>query len=280
MRWSRVGALVAPPLAAVACVSLGDLSGGGGAPDAGSELAPTPPPASGADGGDAARDADPRCPDHPNALFCDDFDHGPLGGTWSRREVADGGALTLTGASFVTPPSALVATTEAEPGTIFGAANLQVDLGVPPRRVRMQFDLYLDAVGSRSAGVGDLVLHEGLESYDIYLFVHGGSPAAGLREDITFADGGGPAIEHALPGLLAVHTWTRVIIEADLGARTASVTLEVPPGTPASPALDHVAISPSITGTSFGAAGGIAYAGSPSTSGWRVLVDDVVVEPW
>jgi hypothetical protein len=103
-----------------------------------------------------------------------------------------------------------------------------------------------------------------------------------IQEDGDLPDGGNPIVRHAFKAI-APRSWARVIIEVDYGGAgvkpTVTLMLEQPPGAAPTTALDHVPITPTVEGaTATRVYAGIDYTLLPLAAGWRVYVDDVVVE--
>jgi hypothetical protein len=234
----------------------------------------------GFDGGDAPTvDARSACPSDPDALLCDNFDEGPLLGPWTIQSVA-AGTLALSDAESVSPPSSLFAEITSADGGMTGEGSASLVFNIPRTysRIRNSYDIYFDQMGARSAAIGSIYLIDGLRYYEVTLFARGKMMGMDIFEDGIQSDGGEITTPHPLTTPIPLDTWTRVILDIDFGPSPSfTLTLESPPGTPASPALDG-SISPTITGTTMSVYGGIEYVVFPETTGWRIYVDNVVVD--
>jgi hypothetical protein len=98
-----------------------------------------------------------------------------------------------------------------------------------------------------------------------------------IAEDGSLSDGGESVVTHAFAGVIPTHVWLRVVLDVDFGASTFSATLEQPPGSPTI-SIGPSPIAPTIIGTRTSVIGGIDYVAFPETTGWRVYVDNVVIE--
>jgi hypothetical protein len=229
-------------------------------------------------GHDAGHDAaQPRCPGYTDALLCDNFDQSPLGALWNQQSLI-AGALTLSSAKAFSPPNALLSVINPNGTSGEGSASLVYTAGQTFNKVRNSYDVYIDQAGQRSAAIGSIYLLNGLRYYGVYLFVHAGGTVMNIAEEGIIADGGDDTTLHSFP-VFPLQTWIRVILEVDYGASpTVTLTLQDPPGTPATPVLNAIPIVPTITGASMSAYAGIDYVAFPETTGWQVYTDNVVLE--
>lgn len=230
-------------------------------------------------GHDAGRDAAPplKCPGVPDALLCDDFDQAPFGSLWNQKSII-AGTLGLSTSQVLSPPNALLSVINANQTSGEGSASLVYTAPQAFSKVRNSYDIYIEAAGQRSAAVGSIYLLNGLRYYGVYLFVRGGGTAMDIAEDGIISDGGENVIFHSFPQF-PLQTWIRVIMEVDYGSSpTCTLTLEQPPGTAASPVLNAIPITPTITGATMSAYAGIDYVVFPETTGWQIYVDNVLLE--
>lgn len=169
MATTRAAALLlGVAIAFSACAWLTDLSSLRSSSDAGPDTGP-----------------DASC----EATFCDDFDFGPLGATWTDSRGLDAGRLSL-GAPAISPPNAFVATLPEDAGdgtesflikdlpkgsTLVCGVSIFVDV-VP---VTAKFVDILSFLHSGSGGFVDADLKVGLNQDGVT-----------LREDVTQLDGG------------------------------------------------------------------------------------------
>jgi hypothetical protein len=229
--------------------------------------------------GIAATDAsDSGCPGYPQAIFCDSFDDGPLGAHWT-NPFKDDGTLTLSDALSTSPPSSL-AVDIAPSETDSAGAELTFDLPSAPQRLRSSFDVYFETLDNRSAVIGTISRRDGIHSYDVGLVAGAGGMRIVEGDDLLL-DGGSFTAPHAFQRI-ALKTWTRVIIEVDYGgsgaAPTLTLTLQQRPGIPATPALDHVPITPTLVGRSTRFSAGVEYIAAGRTAEVRMYIDNVVLE--
>jgi hypothetical protein len=230
--------------------------------------------------GDAPTDAGPDvgCPGHPAAIFCDNFDDGPLGARWSSKSVTNG-TLTLSTAQAQSSPYSLLATVDPSDGGATGSsAALLLEVGSAFPHVRSTYDVYIDKVGARSAALGSVYVNNGVNHYGVYLIMRSDGGVA-VQEDGILPDGGDLSPDYYLNPAIPRQSWTRVVLDVELGAKpNVTVMLEVPPFfAPSKPVLDHQAITPTVSGVTTTYYAGIEYDKS-ETLGWRFFIDNVVLE--
>jgi hypothetical protein len=280
---------------AVACADLGSLTSG--APPSADGSTPRPDGTIDAsragdarvDGAmdaspvDAGRDAggdrgitEAACPGYPDAIFCDDFDHGPFGARWTSESVLFG-SVSASDAQVVSAPLALFAEIDDGGSTGEGLASLDLKFAQAFSRIRNSYDIYFDQIGARSAAIGSVYHIAGSTSYfGLYLFAHGG-PTMEVVQEGSLPDGGEEFLGTMFPGI-PLRTWTRIILDVDFGALTFTLSRETPPGATPDVVIPSTPIEPTIAGTSSEVIGGIEYVVFPETTGWRVYVDNVVIE--
>src|SRR5262249_5585228 len=114
--------------------------------------------------------------------FCDDFDHGPLGATWTQMFTV-GGALTLDPLA-ISPSSALLA--QVAPGGGFEKIILQKDFAGATKGIRCNLDMRVDVFDDYT----DVLPIEFLEPTDSYFVRIGLGGGANVNEYGQFADAG------------------------------------------------------------------------------------------
>jgi hypothetical protein len=223
----------------------------------------------------------PACPPgHPTAIFCDDFDHGPLGATWNASPAPRQTTLSLSDAEASSPPSSMHVEVWADASPPRASGFLASTIDAVPSKLRASFDLWVDAMPSRSSQVSIVGLTDGTNTDTFYLRMNG----SGTSVEILYVgedesrDGGEQQL--ALSASVPLGAWVRAILDLDLGAKTMNLTLETPPGTLGVPVAEGVPITLDLTPVSVVALAGLDAlvfgAGQPSTCSF--YVDNVVVE--
>jgi len=230
---------------------------------------------------------DAGCPGHPYAILCDTFDDGPMLQGWSSVSLTDGGTLELSDGAWVSPPLSLLAglPSYAEAGSLYNSASaaLVLDVPMPLDKVRSTYDVYFDSFGEHAATIGGVYLVNGFTSYGLTLFAHSNSMA--IEEDGAgdLPDGGSSQVVHYFTPSIPGQTWTRLILDIDFvgsdgGGPSYTLTVESPPGTPATP-FAPVPITVTLTGAaSTQVFAGVNYEYPLSVTPWRVYVDNVIIE--
>src|SRR5262249_7604732 len=217
------------------------------------------------------------CAAHPGAILCDDF--SAIASTWQKS--ASHGDVTLTTSTFTSAPTSLLAQTVNDVATETGiSAGLFVDRATPlPAKVRYWYNVRFETISDRAAAIGTITIRDGTKGYDIYLNAR--NDGMQMAEDGDLSDGGTLYKEHPFTPI-PINTWTRVVVDLDVepapALSTLTLTLQVPPGTPATPALDHEPITPTVASFSASITAGIAFSHDPATTPWRIEIDDVLLE--
>jgi hypothetical protein len=228
---------------------------------------------------------DAGCPGHPTAIVCDDFDQGTLLQGWSSTNVTDGAVVALSDAQAWTTPNALLAMVPAVPLSqeyaFEASSSLVLDVPSALTKVRSTFDVYFDAFGTHAAAIGGVYLVNGFRSYGLTVVAHSNMIAVTEDGNGDLPDGGSSDVEHPFAAIPA-QTWTRLILDidfagSDAGGPSYTLTVESPPGTPATP-FAPVPIGVTLTGASSQIVAGINWTYPLSQNVWRVYVDDVIVE--
>jgi hypothetical protein len=184
------------------------------------------------------------CTGYPNALFCDDFDEGPFGAKWDATVPSSWtfATLSLSDAQALSPPYSMLAQVLPDDS---GAMNwafamLGASAGPVPAKLRASFDLYVDTLVNHSAEIPFVGLEDGVNEYTFYLFVR---PDGVVFFDEDLLDGGTSQYTIGQTPSL-VGSWTRAILELDLGASpTFTLTMQQPPGNAVPPVAKSVPIS-------------------------------------
>ena len=147
---------------------------------------------------------------HCDATFCDDFDEGPLGARWTRKEVF-GADLALV-PSTASAPNALRLSLPAQAGTTERVGLLAKDVSFPTH-VRCSFKLFTATTiaSGRDVEVLSYRARLGDTFYGVYLKV--GDNEIYLREEIT----GDSTTYSEVPASLGQSTWLDVELDAQLG---------------------------------------------------------------
>lgn len=218
-----VAIVIGAATAAAACSLLVDTNGLSDG-DTSADAAGVSPPADATDAPgeattmDASSDADAAdgdagfsCPEG-SGIFCDDFDHEPLGVRWT--SIDKGGATLVLESGGVTPPNALRA-------EVLGGANAYANLikrfaGAPAGHVRCELDMMLPA--TPPPGEIDVFVLKTNRSaptpsfYQLYLqhLTNGWA----LGEFGTTADGG--QVDHnGDVADLPIGSWMHLVLETD-----------------------------------------------------------------
>lgn len=215
------------------------------------------------EGGDSSARVDADGGKACDATFCDDFDDGALGATWTSTTLTKSGVLEL-GATAHSAPNALRARFETSTPQGDRDAFLEKDLG-RGTRLRCDFFVFVEVppesdfvdivrVRTTAAGVAD------------YNLLFGVSPVGGatFREDLFLTDGGcGCPRKEASPPAVPLSRWVAVTLETDFATASLSYDGRVVAAGP------FAGFTPSSN--VFVAIGTRAYKQQPSV----VLFDDV-----
>lgn len=251
-------ALVLVLVAGGACRSFHVNDGDG---DAGA-LGDAAAPADGATGGRRFCETQP-----PSVTFCDDFDVGDLGATWSAvNRRGSIGTIDLDTAASFSPPRSLAAAKPASDGTTKVESWLAKQLSTTAQGVVVGAEVRVDAVGG---GFNFLVVHQG--NTDFVLAVYDAHKNV-LRQEVSLADGGGALAEDAFKIAVSDGAWHRVEVTLSFDARTVVVTVD---GGEALSVPFHASVvtsgDPLLVGV------GLEFADGADPVG--VHVDDVTVAP-
>jgi hypothetical protein len=182
------------------------------------------PPGGTADGGDAGiglpadASTDSAAGDarQCDATFCDDFDQGALGSTWNRIELGGGGTIEDETTVLVSPPRAFraKAPAAAQSSTAYLERILPTGTGV---RCSFSFRPNLSPAGAdHHIDFAQLIATgPGVDGYVLLLSVR--APGTGIREDVTFVDGGCgcPRRQLVIPATLPTSRWSTVTIDTN-----------------------------------------------------------------
>jgi hypothetical protein len=206
----------------------------------------------------------------PPATFCDDFDHGALGATWTKTQLVGPGAVLELNPLARTPPSSLHSLV-ADSGA-GGTASLVEALPGTANVIDYTFDLYVARKPTiekvEICGVGVTI---GQDEYYVDVFL-GPEDDANMEHDGPSGYVEGNSVPLSQP--LATGKWMNaswhLVVAPDAGGPSA--TLEVDGQILFSASLPSYGYAP---GTPW-VVGGIGY--QPTTAdGAEIYVDDVVV---
>jgi hypothetical protein len=185
-------------------LSSDELSRGG---DAGVAVTIDGAPTDASDAGKPPGDGAPRSCD---ATFCDDFDNGPLGATWTATDTAKGGELTLVPQAF-SPPNALRMFIPDTSGT----RTARLAKAFPtPKRVRCDVELFITKPPVANQNVQVLGFNAPTDAEGFYAVFLKIEDASGyLAEEVT----GSPDRVLDLPPF-PVGSWVHFAMDVDLAA--------------------------------------------------------------
>jgi len=263
MRFRVLAVACAGLAGGAACLfpSLGDV-GVGGSSDGAAEDADAI--ATGSDGGIAA-DADFCTSIAPAPTFCDSFDRGAFGASWSKSDVYGAGAAIGTSSLAWTPPLSFHSIVDVDDGG--SAANLSENFDGTGRAVDYSFDLYVERKpsqgGTEISGVGVSIGED-----DYYLDIVLGPDVVNIEHDGPNGDATSAPLANIPTG-----RWMNVAWHLDLApeAGAPSARLEIDGAIVYSNALPPYGFAPGSTWIF----AGIGWQ-SPDADGTVIDVDDVV----
>jgi hypothetical protein len=213
-------------------------------------------------------------------FFCDDFDEGPLPGSWSTFRQTSG-TLSLTTAAAVSPPNGLDAI--VDPLSYGQAVDVALRTSfaitqVPPT-IRLAFRVEPARIDPGNGATIILAAVDFLDAagdrYTVELSatVASGAITLALGEQSGFADGGQQYVEHPVSTAqtLPQDAFTDVVLAID-GGGSANVRGGLTLG--GSQVLD-VPLAPSVAPSRLQIGVGAAYVTEPSM-GWELRYDDVL----
>jgi hypothetical protein len=150
------------------------------------------------------------CAAHPDAAFCADFDDGGLPEEgWTSKIVTDGGALTLSTSSSVSPPASLRS-------TVSGDAHAILQRGMPTqaKRVRVELDVNVSAFSTSASILGQILrLYRNVDyNPSVQLVATAGSLQL-IYANASDPDGGGTPSGGSGNLAFPVGVWTHVALE-------------------------------------------------------------------
>lgn len=176
----------------------------------------------------------------PSGWFCDDFDQGPLGATWSAVATLDG-TLTLETGGLSTPN--FVRMDLLAPKGASRHAYLEKTFTLAPTRAVCSFAV---RVPSRPA-TGDFQLLEIRDSATHLVYVKVYVNGTELGEEATGADGGNAdRFIHLTTanGGIPDATWTTTTLDVDYGAKTVNLSVTPLGGKTATTSLGNLLVAP------------------------------------
>jgi hypothetical protein len=152
--------------------------------------------------------------------FCDDFDDGTLGATWSGA-TSDLGTLTLSTATVVSPPNAFRASVEPLQTTMFRSAQLSKKFS-DAQTLRCAFDFYLEAKtsGERAKIAQLLPLNPEFSGYNLNLWINADGGGE-IEEWACFPPGCSNSFIHPAPfSPIPIGSWHRLVFTMSYGGST------------------------------------------------------------
>jgi hypothetical protein len=160
------------------------------------------------------------------ASFCDDFDHGPLGATWTDSGVTANGSIALVEAGL-SPPFAFQAAYEG--GVPNTTADIETNIG---SRSVINCEVDVRFVSPPPMGEVDYLtfvsIMDNFVLYKVYLAVFNGT--WNLGEYGIFTDGGKLDRSKGVP-TPPIDTWTHVRFVMDTRQKTLSISFDGQPTT-------------------------------------------------
>jgi hypothetical protein len=166
--------------------------------------------------------------------FCDDFDGAPLADLWPDIEVPTGGSAKDDRSIFVSSPNAFESM-DPRSDLVTAGTTLHARIGrafASGSQLVINFELHLDAVGSKSTGVGGTTL---------LLVTYGGNYSIGISaatdvinvyQDQTQADGGISEVSSQVATTpLVLGTWVKASLTINLETTTATASVNGTTGT-------------------------------------------------
>ncbi len=234
MVWHRFGgrravAIVAAASTCAACTALVDLASftGGAAPTRDAEAeAGGPSPESDAGGKDAGADV-PRIPfcAVSDAAFCDDFDQGDLGATWSARTVDDASAQSKDTTQTRSPPASFLVTVAPRNGGV--ESYFEKDVTKTTDRAVWAFDVRIDTTSLDTLRVA--TFRQPAIPAKVRVVLTGAAPPRwGLTEVLENAGEGGADVFRTTASTVAftAGTWHAVSLTVDMKGRTTQLTVD------------------------------------------------------
>lgn len=207
-------------------VDLASFSGGSTTPsDAGSD-AESIGPLGDAGGSDAGPDV-PRIPfcARTDAAFCDDFDDGDLGASWSSRAVDDASVQSKDTAQTRSPPASFLVAVAPRTGGV--ESYFEKDVAQSTERAVWSFDVRIDTTSLDTLRVA--TFRQPAIPAKVRVVLTGSAPQRwGLMEVLENAGEGGADVVRTTPSTVAFTTgeWHAVALTVDIKGRTTQLTVD------------------------------------------------------
>jgi hypothetical protein len=207
-------------------VDLASFSGGSTIPgDAGND-AEVVGPLGDAGGNDAGPDV-PRIPfcAATDAAFCDDFDDGDLGATWSSRTVDDASAQSKDTAQTRSPPASFLVAVAPRSGGV--ESYFEKDVAKSTERAVWAFDVRIDTTSLDTLRVATF-RQPGVPA-KVRVVLTGAAPQRwGLMEVLENAGEGGADVVRTTASTVAftTGTWHAVSLTVDIKGRTTQLSVD------------------------------------------------------
>ncbi|HEY2510965.1 MAG TPA: hypothetical protein VGI39_08920 [Polyangiaceae bacterium] len=161
--------------------------------------------------------------------FCDDFDGPALGSAWTDIQQTGGGAAITDSSLFFSAPHSLSAVVPASPATSSDRAQVVKSFGTQVSHIVTNLELYIDAVGPKTALGADALFFVGLGANGGYMLgLDANADNVGFFEE-AIGDGGALAAPLSAKTLVPtsglLKTWTSVTFDVDLAKSTVSISL-------------------------------------------------------
>ncbi|NOU31023.1 MAG: hypothetical protein HOO96_24255 [Polyangiaceae bacterium] len=221
-------AIMAAASTCAACSMLVDLASftGGATPgsDAGSDAEARVP-----EGDAGGTDAGPDVPRIPfcaatDAAFCDDFDDGDLGATWSARTVDDASVQSKDTAQLRSPPASFLVAVAPRSGGV--ESYFEKDVAKSTERAVWAFDVRIDTTSLDTLRVA--TFRQPAIPAKVRVVLNGTPQRWGLMEVLENAGEGGADVVRTTTSTVAFTTsvWHSVALTVDLKGRTTQLTVD------------------------------------------------------
>jgi hypothetical protein len=195
--------------------------------------------------------------------FCDDFDHGALGGAWDSKQTSSGLALS---SSAVTAPFALEATASN------GDAPALVKHFDGANHTHVEFDAMVQSTGDVSNIEVDLVsfiMDDSPDPYDFtVLDMMRWQGESQIEQYLEQADGGSTGQDLAFAETFA--SWHHLALDFDFSKQTFTAAVD---GVP----VQSISLAPTLGETGYTVYLGVAYSDTTS-SPWKIFIDDFTLD--
>lgn len=185
--------------------------------------------------------APPFCQGH---AFCDDFDTGTVGASWSTLKQ-NGGMLSLDGAESVSAPQSLRVDVAAAPGVVGNGVELTKQGLGPSTYAHAQAALNVDLEGLPTSQVNTIgiLIDPPPTGYSFYVVLLGFFSGVPTLQEYAYPSAGGPAKDTRMQVAFSTGGWHTVDLVLDLTTSPLTIQFSVDgtpelvmPGVPSPPA--------------------------------------------